>query len=162
MRTKPKKRRLSLLRRRETPRSNLQASILTGLAVTVFLAIMTLMVIHQERFHKNFGDEWTSLPWDPAWPALPTLGAGGHLRLDVARAVYAFAGTKPEVLQYIPCYCGCRLRGHRSNHDCYVKGRSADGPSIRIRQPVLSSLTRRSLTELKNTSTSGPRCSNAA
>lgn len=127
MRTKPKKRRLSLLRRRETPRSNLQASILTGLAVTVFLAIMTLMVIHQERFHKNFGDEWTSLPWDPAWPALPTLGAGGHLRLDVARAVYAFAGTKPEVLQYISCYCGCRLRGHRSNHHCYVKGRSADG-----------------------------------
>lgn len=127
MRTKPKRRRLSWLRRRDAPRSNLQAAILTGLALALFLALMTVMAVHNERFHKNLGDDWPSLPWDPAWPALPTLSVGGHLRVDVARAIYAFAGTKPQILQHIPCYCGCRSQGHRSNHDCYVKQRSADG-----------------------------------
>ena len=49
-----------------------------------------------------------------------------ELREDIARAVYSFAGTKPDVLEHIPCFCGCRLRGHGSVHDCYVKHRSAE------------------------------------
>lgn len=126
MRATPKRRLLSL-RRRDAPRSNLQAAILTGLVAAVFLVIVIVTVVHHERFHRNRGEEWTALPWNPAWPALPILGAGGRLRLDVARAIYAFAGTKPEILEFIPCYCGCRAQGHRSNHDCYVKHRSADG-----------------------------------
>ena len=95
--------------------------------IALLLAIATAIMVRHERFLKGRGDEWPSPPWDPAWPALPVLNADGHLRLDVARAIYAFAGTRPEVLHYIPCYCGCRLQGHHSNHDCYVKRRSADG-----------------------------------
>jgi hypothetical protein len=30
-------------------------------------------------------------------------------------------------MMYIPCYCGCRMQGHRSNHDCFVSKRAADG-----------------------------------
>lgn len=128
MKTKPKRRYRSWIRRRDAPRSNLQAAILTGLVLSLFVAMLTVLVVQDERFHRTRTrtNEWISLPWDPTWPALPVLSAG-NLRIDVARAIYAFAGTKPEVLKYIPCYCGCRSQGHHSNHDCYVKRRSPDG-----------------------------------
>lgn len=42
-------------------------------------------------------------------------------------AAYRYAAAHPEVLQYIPCTCGCRHIGHRHNGDCYVQERFADG-----------------------------------
>lgn len=41
--------------------------------------------------------------------------------------IYRYAAAHPEVLQYIPCTCGCRNSGHRHNGDCYVKERHEDG-----------------------------------
>lgn len=40
---------------------------------------------------------------------------------------YQFAAANPEVLQHLPCYCGCGKMGHKSNYDCYVAGQNADG-----------------------------------
>ena len=40
---------------------------------------------------------------------------------------YNFALERPEVLQYMPCFCGCGAGGHESNLDCFVKGIEADG-----------------------------------
>lgn len=34
---------------------------------------------------------------------------------------YRFALANPEVLQHIPCYCGCNAIGHTSNYACYVE-----------------------------------------
>lgn len=39
---------------------------------------------------------------------------------------YAYAAAHPEVLQWIPCYCGCAGMGHRSNLDCFFKPTSGD------------------------------------
>jgi hypothetical protein len=48
--------------------------------------------------------------------------------MPVVRAVYEFAARHPEVLRYMPCFCGCdRSAGHRGNHDCFVKSRDASG-----------------------------------
>lgn len=33
---------------------------------------------------------------------------------------YQFAVANPNVLQQIPCYCGCGSMGHTSNYSCYV------------------------------------------
>lgn len=33
---------------------------------------------------------------------------------------YQFAVANPEVLEQIPCYCGCGAMGHASNYACYV------------------------------------------
>ena len=46
------------------------------------------------------------------------------------RAVYQFAAEHPEILSYVPCYCGCEHSGHRGNEDCFVKARSADGDVV--------------------------------
>lgn len=35
---------------------------------------------------------------------------------------YQFAVANPDVMQHIPCYCGCGRIGHKSNYDCYVQG----------------------------------------
>ena len=43
------------------------------------------------------------------------------------REAYAFAASHPEVLQGIPCYCGCGSIGHTSNYACYIADSDADG-----------------------------------
>jgi hypothetical protein len=46
---------------------------------------------------------------------------------DVVRQTYQFAAQHPEILMYMPCFCGCNQSGHRSNVDCFVKSRAANG-----------------------------------
>jgi hypothetical protein len=58
------------------------------------------------------------LPLDSVPPARP---------MEVVRAVYKFAAEHPEVLGYVPCYCGCERDGHRGNDDCFVAARNAVG-----------------------------------
>jgi hypothetical protein len=47
--------------------------------------------------------------------------------LEVVQAVYDFAGRRPDVLQYMPCFCGCQASGHVGNDDCFVSSRDASG-----------------------------------
>ena len=42
-------------------------------------------------------------------------------------SVYRFAVDHAGKLEYIPCFCGCKDIGHRSNRDCYVKSFNRDG-----------------------------------
>ena len=46
------------------------------------------------------------------------------------RRLYEFQITHGELMRYMPCYCGCRNDGHRSNRDCYVKAVKPDGSVI--------------------------------
>jgi len=55
---------------------------------------------------------------------LPSFANQGSAK---AQEAYRYAAAHPEVLQYIPCYCGCRNIGHRHNGDCYVQERHEDG-----------------------------------
>jgi hypothetical protein len=43
------------------------------------------------------------------------------------RTAYQFAAANPDVMQHIPCYCGCGGIGHESNYDCYVAEVRANG-----------------------------------
>lgn len=45
----------------------------------------------------------------------------------VVQEAYRFAIANPEVLNRIPCYCGCGRMGHTSNLACYVREFRADG-----------------------------------
>ena len=64
---------------------------------------------------------------DPiAAKGLPPLPRGAWARArEQVEAAYLFAAQHPEVLEYVPCFCGCERVGHGSNHDCFVKSRSA-------------------------------------
>jgi hypothetical protein len=69
------------------------------------------------KFGPHKQDRLPPLPFDPT-PARPA---------DVVRAAYTFAAEHPEVLGYVPCYCGCERSGHRGNDDCFVAARDAKG-----------------------------------
>jgi hypothetical protein len=49
---------------------------------------------------------------------------------EVIRAAYEFAAEHPEVLSYVPCFCGCERSGHRGNEDCFVRERAVNGDVI--------------------------------
>lgn len=40
---------------------------------------------------------------------------------------YQFNVANPELMQQLPCYCGCGAIGHTSNYDCYVSNIEPDG-----------------------------------
>jgi hypothetical protein len=40
---------------------------------------------------------------------------------------YQFAAANPDIMQQLPCYCGCGAMGHKSNYACYVSGTDASG-----------------------------------
>jgi hypothetical protein len=40
---------------------------------------------------------------------------------------YQFAVANPDLLQQLPCYCGCGPIGHTSNYACYVAEQNSDG-----------------------------------
>jgi len=52
-----------------------------------------------------------------------------QLPLGVQEA-YRFALANPDVLDVIPCYCGCGSMGHTSNYACYIAGENSDGSII--------------------------------
>ena len=61
------------------------------------------------------------LPYQAYAPPRPPL---------VVRAAYLFAAEHPEVLSYVPCFCGCERSGHKGNDDCFVARRDANGDVV--------------------------------
>lgn len=50
---------------------------------------------------------------------------------DLIRAAYQIAGQAPEVLEWMPCYCGCgESAGHTSNMNCFIQEVKEDGKII--------------------------------
>jgi hypothetical protein len=60
-------------------------------------------------------------------PPLPQTAYGGVRPMNVLEDVHTFAAQHPEVLDYVPCFCGCENAGHRGNTDCFVQRRAPSG-----------------------------------
>jgi len=60
-------------------------------------------------------------------PPIPSQNYPPPRPMDVVRAAYVFAAEHPEVLSYVPCFCGCERGGHRGNEDCFVSARDKNG-----------------------------------
>src|SRR5262245_60666706 len=50
-------------------------------------------------------------------PPLPDSGSPPARSPEVVQAVYEYAARHPEVLHYVPCFCGCERHGHKNNDD---------------------------------------------
>jgi len=61
---------------------------------------------------------------EAAWAARP-----GYVRDAPSRVqeAYRFALERPDVVRWMPCYCGCAAMDHRSNLDCFLRARMAGG-----------------------------------
>lgn len=70
---------------------------------------------------------------------------------------YRFAAANADLLQHMPCYCGCGPMGHDSNYDCYWQENGAFddhatgcGICVDITQDVMKGLQQgRSPTEIR-------------
>lgn len=63
-------------------------------------------------------------------PDLPPLPPGIMWAVrspEIMRATYEFAARRPDVMRYIPCFCGCERGGHKDNSDCFIAGRDGQG-----------------------------------
>ncbi len=70
-------------------------------------------------------------PRDQAsFPPIPFQGYQPPRSKEVITAAYEFAAEHPEVLSYIPCFCGCENAGHGGNHDCFVRSRNTAGDVV--------------------------------
>ena len=63
------------------------------------------------------GDPAPDAAHQAAWNARPAY-VRSHPRVEEA---YAYALARPDVIQWLPCYCGCVAMDHRSNLDCFFK-----------------------------------------
>jgi hypothetical protein len=61
------------------------------------------------------------------YPPIPFGNFNPPRPTEVVTAAYQFAAEHPEILSYVPCFCGCERSGHGGNHDWFVKSRAANG-----------------------------------
>lgn len=100
---------------------------IAGIAIiALFMAVIVQSFARNDALRRD--EQQAMADWDPSWPPLPNAVSGLARPLGVVEAAYVFAGRHgDDVLQYIPCYCGCEREGHVSNRDCYLRGRTAAG-----------------------------------
>ncbi len=48
------------------------------------------------------------------------------------KEAYRFAIANKELLQQIPCFCGCNAVGHTSNYSCYVADDGGPGDVLQF------------------------------
>jgi hypothetical protein len=65
-----------------------------------------------------------------SYPPIPFQAYAPPRPADVVQAAYQFAAEHPEILSYVPCFCGCERSGHEGNTDCFVKSRAANGDVV--------------------------------
>jgi hypothetical protein len=63
-------------------------------------------------------------------PPIPFQGYAPPRSAEVITAAYRFAADHPEILSYVPCFCGCERSGHGANHDCFVRQRAENGDVV--------------------------------
>ncbi|RPI25559.1 MAG: hypothetical protein EHM70_19935 [Chloroflexota bacterium] len=64
---------------------------------------------------------------DMAMASMDEMPASVKAAPVTVQQAYQYAVANPDVLQEIPCYCGCGSMGHTSNYACYVQGVDAQG-----------------------------------
>lgn len=57
---------------------------------------------------------------EAAWAGRPDYVRHAHPRVAEA---YRYALERPDVVEWMPCYCGCAGMAHRSNLDCFFRAR---------------------------------------
>ena len=96
------------------------------------IAALSLVAAVAARSAEAIGAEQTKpaaavRPVRKTAPALPSVGFAPVRPMDVVRATYDFAAQHPEILNYVPCYCGCGSQGHKANESCFVARRDPRG-----------------------------------
>jgi hypothetical protein len=99
----------------------------SALAVTVLVTVCAVFAAAQAPAKKADTPAPSQAAKRLTFPPIPAPGFAPGRPVDQTRAVYQFAAEHPEVLKFVPCYCGCESSGHPHNESCFVKRRDAAG-----------------------------------
>ena len=97
-------------------------------ATAVVLSLATLACDRgngeEARLPEGAG-AWVYAPADTQWVTIDGVEFPSPMdRTDPeVLEAYLFAAKHPEVLSYMPCYCGCEnpeTTAHKSNYDCFI------------------------------------------
>jgi hypothetical protein len=91
-------------------------SILLLLGIAIYISALGAQIVPAKK----------AAPSGPL-PPIPFQDYPAPRPPQVVQAVFEFAARHPEVLQYVPCFCGCENSGHRGNDDCFVRSRDGNG-----------------------------------
>lgn len=69
------------------------------------------------------GSSSTTTDHPPQMASMSIMPSAVRSAAAVTQEAYQFAVANPEILQGIPCYCGCGGMGHTSNYSCYVQSK---------------------------------------
>ncbi len=89
--------------------------------ITSFLFLFTLIAIVAAGCGSKLDDESWKL--DKKHEPLPDYVLNTS---DKIQETYIMASTYPEVIAQVPCYCGCKADGHKSNLDCFIHNMGPD------------------------------------
>jgi hypothetical protein len=78
--------------------------------------IVVLLSTTLSACSTQFGTEDAHL----SMASMDLMPAEVHVAPVTVQEAYQFNVANPDVMQNIPCYCGCGNVGHSSNYDCYV------------------------------------------
>ena len=106
--------------------------------------VLTLLTAGVVACENRNGESTEALPWaaaaDTQWVNID----GVEFPAETKRAdpeiieAYVFAAKHPEVLHYMPCYCGCESGfNHESNYDCFINGIDDSGAVPRVSPDVI-------------------------
>jgi len=82
------------------------------------------------KFGPHKQTNFPPLPFGPRDPVPRPANCVNRSSQACVADVFKFAAEHPEVLGYVPCFCGCEHLGHRGNDDCFVKARAANGDVV--------------------------------
>jgi hypothetical protein len=103
-----------------TTRREMLAAALIGVAAGSAWWLMGRDASAGPVTRDQYGDQIQTVPRGQ----LPDFARSGGTKVQEA---YRYALEDTEVLEYIPCFCGCNNIGHRNNRDCYIKSMNRDG-----------------------------------
>ncbi|MGE8205068.1 PCYCGC motif-containing (lipo)protein [Heyndrickxia sp. NPDC080065] len=49
---------------------------------------------------------------------------------ETVQTIYQAAASHKELLEHMPCYCGCGEMGHQNNYDCFIQENKQNGAVV--------------------------------
>ena len=93
-------------------------------AIVALVAVALAGCDRGQEAAEGMVPDWAYAPADTQWMTIEGVEfpAGMDKADPEILEAYLFAAKHPEVLQYMPCYCGCEhpRSAHQNNYDCFV------------------------------------------
>ena len=100
---------------------------MAGLALVATIALSAASATNPAGQPTSAKATVSQAPVRKTTPPLPAMGFAPVRPMNIVRATYDFAAQHPEILKFVPCYCGCGADGHKANESCFIGKRDPQG-----------------------------------